>query len=132
MVRSLYKNVMTALMEVSEGCFRAWKRDTSLGENWRENEVREGFRGETMTCLSCIVKDEINLVRWRRGLYSCSQEIIHGSLRRTGWRLRGYYVISGKELEEMRLQKAGTDYQRPWILLFWWAGGGLAACHEGS
>lgn len=94
------------------------ERDTSLGENWSRDEVREGFRGEMMTCLSYIVKDEINLVRWRRGLSSCSQGIIHGSLRGTGWRLRGYSVISGKELEEMRLQKAGTDYQRQWRLLF--------------
>ena len=59
--------------------------------------MREEFRGKVMTGLSCIVKDEINLVRWRRGLYSCSQGIIHGSLRGTGWKLRGYSVISGRD-----------------------------------
>ena len=130
MVRSLYKNVMTALMEVSEGCFRAWKRDTSLGENWREDEVREGFRGETMTCLSCIVKDEINLVRWRRGLYSRSQEIIHGSLRGT--------VEAERLLCNLR-QRAGRDEaaegrdRLPKTMdTFILVGGGLTACHEGS
>lgn len=75
---------MTALIEVSEGKLGAWKRDTSLGDNWREDEVREGLEGEMMTCLSYIVKDTNNSARWRRGLSSCSQGIIHGRLRGTG------------------------------------------------
>lgn len=66
-------------------------------------EVREGFRGKMMTCLSCLVKDEIKLVRWRRGLCPPNQGISYGSLRVTGWRLGGYSVISGKGLGEMRL-----------------------------
>ena len=68
-------------MEVSDGGFGHGKETPGWGENWREDEVREGFREKMMTCLSCVVKDAIKLVRWRRGLCPPNQGISYGSLR---------------------------------------------------